>query len=58
MGDYLKSLLEVFGMTRTRWAMVKRACGIKSKGCGCGNRQQQVNRWGDTIRNLIIPPKT
>jgi hypothetical protein len=53
LGDYLKSGLEVFGLTRKRWLEIKQAFGIKSGGCGCGRRQEQLNRWGDSVRRRL-----
>jgi len=53
LGDYLKSALEVCGLTRKRWVAVKQVCGIKSKGCGCGKRREKVNRWGDWLRSWL-----
>jgi hypothetical protein len=53
LGDYLKSALDACGMTRRRWIAVKNLCGVKGKSCGCGKRQEKVNRWGDWLKSVF-----
>lgn len=52
LGDYLKSILEAFGLTRARWLAFKSSLGLK-RCCLCSQRQEKVNRWGDWLRGAL-----
>jgi hypothetical protein len=49
-GDYVTYWLTLFGLTKQRvqW--------LTGKPCGCGERQEKLNTWGDWFTSLFSNP--
>lgn len=52
-GHWLSLWLEVFGVSKRRWYLLRLKMGL-AKPCGCAKREQQLNTFGERL-SAIFP---